>query len=330
MYCPAVDSSRGDREIQALRALAQELRGQIERHTILESIVRHARAVLGCAFVRVSFTGTESTSLVLEAAAGGPSPPELPLNWESPAGRVLHEDRPLIDNSYAQNPHASPAMQRLGLSAILLVPLRETGRPVGVLAAAHAGGARVVESLRRGARLEVLHELIQEQAIEQRPDRLAARAVETMLKLFAADRGALWVQHDGEPLGSLFARKLSPQHLAEVAGRGLSGFGLDPIDPGRAILVRDALFSGTSWLQNEARRDGFRAVLCVPLTLRTRVIGALVVYHDVPWSYTGEDVLLATTLGHQLAATLSNLHLLAELRQQVDRLRTLTVIGRAG
>src|SRR5579884_1384268 len=198
MYCPAVDSSRGDREIQALRALAQELRGQIERHTILESIVRHARAVLGCAFVRVSFTGTESTSLVLEAAAGGPSPPELPLNWESPAGRVLHEDRPLIDNSYAQNPHASPAMQRLGLSAILLVPLRETGRPVGVLAAAHAGGAgefgpedvrcletfawlaelalaggeRVVESLRRGARLEVLHELIQEQAIEQRPDRL--------------------------------------------------------------------------------------------------------------------------------------------------------------
>src|SRR5262249_56252777 len=98
----------------------------------------------------------------------------------------------------------------------------------------------------------------------------------------------------------------------------------------RPTLVRDVAEVRFFPLREEAEKEGIRAALAVPLIFRGEATGVLTLYHDIPWSYTDEDLSLATSLAQQLAVAIANAQLHGETNRQLGRVSVLSEIGRAG
>jgi signal transduction histidine kinase len=75
---------------------------------------------------------------------------------------------------------------------------------------------------------------------------------------------------------------------------------------GRAISVADVFAEGVLQYPEEARREGIRSVLCVPLRVRRQVIGVLRVYGGDERVFSPEDTGFLTALASQGAVAIAN------------------------
>ena len=66
---------------------------------------------------------------------------------------------------------------------------------------------------------------------------------------------------------------------------------------------------------------GFRSIMNVPLFANGKIIGGLLLRSRKPYAYTDKDLRIAERIGHQIAGTIANIQLFAELKQAEEGLR---------
>src|SRR2546427_7154734 len=105
--------------------------------------------------------------------------------------------------------------------------------------------------------------------------------------------------------------------------------GMGVLSSQRPVFVRDVQEARFAALREQAEAEGFRCILTIPTVFRGKTIGTITLCHDIPWSYTEEDLSLAMTLGQQLGVAIVNAQLHAETGRQLGRVSALSDIGRA-
>jgi PAS domain S-box-containing protein len=344
------------REVETLRTLARELRAQLDRQSVYQVIVRAAKELLGCDSCVIALQDPDRPTLVRAAQAGIPGPEELPLRYDTLTGRAFHENKTIVENDYSNTAKALPQMVQSGYRAGLATPLCDGARPIGVLVCgsmregasfsdddveriamliavaeiALKAADRSIEYVRRTARTEALQSVIQELSESYDLEDIAQRALNTTLVLFGADRGGVWLAHGADVIRFLAGRGLSHEFVRAVEAKYKRLPGARSIATQRPTLVRDVTELRFYPLREETEKEGIRAVLVVPLIFRGEVTGLLTLYHDIPWSYTDEDITLATSLAQQLAIAIANAQLHGETNRQLGRVSVLSEIGRAG
>ena len=98
-----------------------------------------------------------------------------------------------------------------------------------------------------------------------------------------------------------------------------------PIDKlaldGKIVKIKDAAKDGRLQYPDEAKREGIKSVLCLPLRCRERLLGVLRIYTEKERVFSEEDIAFATTLAFQGATVLRN-------AQKYERLKRLYEIGK--
>jgi len=135
--------------------------------------------------------------------------------------------------------------------------------------------------------------------------------------------------------GSVRLLDKSGQTLEIVAAYGLSKSYLkkgpveiakSPIDKqalqGMVVQIKDVTRDKRFQYPKEAKREGIRSVICLPLRCRERLLGVLRVYTDKERVFDNEEVTFIKTLALQGAAALSH-------AQRHRRLKQLNAVGRA-
>ena len=345
------------RELETLRTLARELRTQLDRQSVYQVIVRALKELLGCDTCAIGLQDPDRPTLVRGAYVGPlPAPDELPLRYDTLTGRAFHENKTIVENDYLHSAKALPQIVQTGYHAGLATPICDAGRPIGVLICGHLregasfaredveriemviavaeialrAADRSIEYVRRTARTEALQSVIQELSESYDLEDIAHRALNTALGLFGADRGAVWLAPGPDMIRLLAGRGLSHEFVSAVEQKYKRLPGARSITTHRPVLVRDVAELRFYPLREEADKEGIRALLVVPLIFRSEVTGLLTLYHDIPWSYTDEDITLATSLAQQLAIAIANAQLHAETNRQLGRVSVLSEIGRAG
>jgi len=131
-----------------------------------------------------------------------------------------------------------------------------------------------------------------------------------------------------------YYRVRAVQGLSPDYARGLSFHPDDPRSPtmqairtGRPAQIADVEVEGYPELRERARREGFRALLAVPLMARHAPPAALVIYRPDPHQFTEDEISLAWNFANLAAFALEHAVLYARsdmlLQQQTRRLETL-------
>ncbi|MGA2382574.1 MAG: GAF domain-containing protein [Gemmatimonadales bacterium] len=114
-------------------------------------------------------------------------------------------------------------------------------------------------------------------------------------------------------------------HAALKAGEGLTGWA---VTHGQAVAVPDALHDPRFKLLPEAREEGLRSLLAVPLTVQGRVIGAMNVQTAVQHDFARDEVELLSLIANLAAGALEKAALYDRMRQQIQELSTLAEVSR--
>jgi len=109
------------------------------------------------------------------------------------------------------------------------------------------------------------------------------------------------------------------------AGEGLTGWA---VTHGQPVAVPDALHDPRFKLLPEAREEGLRSLLAVPLTVQGRVIGAMNVQTAVKHDFARDEVELLSLIANLAAGALEKAALYDRMRQQIQELSTLAEVSR--
>src|SRR5262245_22096152 len=132
-----MDPTRSSRVIDNLHGLARNLRTQLDRQTIFQDIVDRARELLDCSLVGITLRDPDRPILTQVAFSGQEVSKTWPLRHDTLSGQAFHENRTVLDNAYSTHPTAMTELVTQGMRAVVVVPLCEGGRPIGVVGAAH-------------------------------------------------------------------------------------------------------------------------------------------------------------------------------------------------
>jgi signal transduction protein with GAF and PtsI domain len=104
---------------------------------------------------------------------------------------------------------------------------------------------------------------------------------------------------------------------------------------GRAVLenrpqtVYDISKESEYKYKDIAKREGLRSLLCVPLSVKGRVIGVLNSYTSKPHNFTSEEIDILTTVANQAAIVIENAELMVKTRVIQEELETRKSVEKA-
>jgi GAF domain-containing protein len=156
-------------------------------------------------------------------------------------------------------------------------------------------------------------------------EQVAEQLVQTLRELFQAHSSAFYrAQADGT-LQAVALAGAARAHLGgQIIPRGRSIVGRAVVE--RApVWTRDILNDSQVGLTPEMRtlieRTGNRAVLVVPLIVKSEVVGALGIAYATPRDFARRDVTLLQAFADQAALALQNARLYESVRDNLERLR---------
>ena len=82
---------------------------------------------------------------------------------------------------------------------------------------------------------------------------------------------------------------------------------------GEPLVVHDIAVSNLLQYPENARAEGIRAIVSVPIRLYGRVIGALRLYHEEPWEISDTDLDFLLLLGEHVGLALTYMRLVTAL-----------------
>jgi len=229
---------------------------------------------------------------------------------------------------------------REGLAAALAAPLMVKGRCVGILRVYRAGPGAFTEdekalartlATQSGAALERfrLHQQAEalgrvSQAIGTSLDQatvlqtIAQQAAEILGFRAASIR---LLSEDGKSLEVRAAYGLSDAYMA----KGPVEVAKSPFDQevlgGKEVVVTEAEVERKLQYPEEARREGIRAILGLPLYIKGRTVGVLRVYSSVPYRFTEDDIEFLKSLASQGAIAIENARLFEHLLRDYNDLK---------
>ena len=105
----------------------------------------------------------------------------------------------------------------------------------------------------------------------------------------------------------------------EYKGKGPVELEKSPLDrevlSGKVVSLSDGEVGGRLQYPEETRREGIKAVLCLPLAVKGRPVGVLRVYSSVPYRFVDSDVDFLKSLADHGAIAVENARLFEHLRR---------------
>lgn len=89
---------------------------------------------------------------------------------------------------------------------------------------------------------------------------------------------------------------------------------------GNIVRLKDATTDPRFQYPEEAKKEGIKSVLCVPLQLKDRVIGVMRVYTERPHNFTKIEIEFLTALASSAAIAIENARLYDLLRREYNKL----------
>jgi GAF domain-containing protein/CheY-like chemotaxis protein len=361
----AIKNARLFAEEQARRAylgavleINKKIGGVVPTEPLLSSIAEEAMRLLDVD--NAGFRLLEGDDLVVAGLAGSAGQtmqrPRIKVG-ESLTGKVVSGGRTLCcDIESVTVPEHLAADRRLGYTTFLGVPLKVGDRTIGALtfrarrpftardqeqAEAFAGQAALAleharlytEATRRRLEAEELVRLARTLTESLEVGAVAERIVESVLAPFTArSSGLRTLQPDGSlallALGGTARGTLPPGHVVPP-GIGISGRALAE---GRAAatpdIFADPVIAVTEDLGGGLRAAGDAALLCVPMRVKGRIIGALSVGDRAGRVFTQAEAGLLQGFADQAALALENARLFSLEAARRQQLATLAEIER--
>ncbi|MBP7088459.1 MAG: GAF and ANTAR domain-containing protein [Candidatus Omnitrophica bacterium] len=109
-------------------------------------------------------------------------------------------------------------------------------------------------------------------------------------------------------------------------GEGIAG---KVVQENKPLAVRDVTKDKGYKHKDIAKKEGLKSLLCVPLSVKGKVIGAINCYTAKLYDFSSEDIETLTTIANQAAVAIENTELLVRTRVIKDELETRKRIERA-
>jgi len=97
---------------------------------------------------------------------------------------------------------------------------------------------------------------------------------------------------------------------------------------GKSVAIIDVTKDGRWQYPEEARREGIRSVLCVPLLVRDKAVGAIRVYTSKPHRFRRVEVEFLSDLASHAAIAIENARLQQKLQKRLRDFTTLFEVGK--
>lgn len=109
-------------------------------------------------------------------------------------------------------------------------------------------------------------------------------------------------------------------------GEGISG---KVAEQNKPIAVKDVTKEKDYKYADLAKKEGLCSLLCVPLTVKKKVIGVINCYTATPHDFTETEINILTTIANQAAVAIENTELMVKTRVIQEELETRKHIERA-
>ncbi len=182
--------------------------------------------------------------------------------------------------------------------------------------------ARLYREAKRADELAILNRISADMTATLELEQVMAAAMQGLDKALRVEAGWLLLVHEKQ--GRLVAR-MSMRHGEQLEtdfslalGQGLAGWVVQESKP---LLVSDV--RGETRFHaglNQALDIIARSVLCVPLVLRDKAIGAIEVVNKLEGRFTEDDLALLSSIATSLAIAIDNARLYAEIRGFAEEL----------
>lgn len=185
--------------------------------------------------------------------------------------------------------------------------------------------ATLTEHRRREAELTALFDTASDLARLRDPDAVLRSIVHRARMLLGAD--VSYLSLNDEQTGKTYMRVTDGsvsalfQQVTLGMGEGLGGLVAQTSRPyATSGYATDGRFRHTTAIDTAVREEGLVAILGVPLSLGTKVIGVLYAADRTPREWATDEVALLSSLANHAAVALDNAHLLDETRRALAEL----------
>jgi len=125
------------------------------------------------------------------------------------------------------------------------------------------------------------------------------------------------------------SQSVSDEYLKKpplMIGEGLAGMVVKESKPMSAYdIAKDKYYK----YKNIAKKEGLASVLCIPLIVKNRVIGAIDIYTSTPHRFTKREEEVLTNVANQSAIVIENTELLVKTKVIAEELETRKLVERA-
>ena len=327
-------------QLAALREIGRAINAAWELEATLDLITRRTAGVMGMDSCSIYLLDPDGEMLVLKATTGLAAEAvgrarlrlgEGLTGWAAQAGQAVAVARAANDSRFKYLPET----EETALQSLLAVPLSNQGRVIGAMNvqthAIHEFSSDEVQLLGLIADLAagalekaLLYEGMQRQITELSAlarvsetvtsplylDEMLDVVVEMAARVMKARLCSLMLLDEAS--GELVLR--ATEHLpaayrekqAMKVGEGIIGL---VAQTGRSQTVLDVRQDPRYLHADLARQEGLCSLLCVPLTVRDRVIGVMNCYSARPHRYSDDEIALFSTLANQTALAIENARL---------------------
>ena len=342
-------------QLAALREIGRAINAAWELEATLELITRRTAGVMGMDSCSIYLLDADGERLVLKAttglAAGAVGQAQLRLG-EGLTGWAAQEGTAVAVADAERDPRYKflPETEETRFQSLLAVPLINQGRVIGAmnvqtrthhefpsdevellsliadLAAGALEKAMLYEGMQRQIdELSALAEVSETITSPRYLDEMLEIVVEMAARVMKARLCSLMLLD--EATGELVLR--ATQHLSPayrdkprlLVGEGIVGL---VAQTGQPMTVLDVRQDPRYRHADVARQEGLCSMLCVPLTVRRRVIGVLTCYTAQPHHFSEEEIALFSTLANQTALAIENARLVtsaAVVREMHHRIK---------
>ncbi|OGS33566.1 MAG: histidine kinase [Elusimicrobia bacterium RIFOXYC2_FULL_34_12] len=148
-------------------------------------------------------------------------------------------------------------------------------------------------------------------------------------ELFGFKICSLMLLNDNGELVIRSSQAVSDEYLKKPPlkiGEGLAGMVVKEKKPCSIYdIYQDKLFK----YKEIARKEGLCSVLCIPLIVKNRVIGAIDVYTSFPHEFTDKEENVLITIANQAAVVIENTELIVKTKVFTEELESRKLIERA-
>jgi len=342
-------------QLAALREIGRAINAAWELQQTLGLITRRTADVMSMDSCSIYLLDADGESLVLKATTGlateAVGQARLHVG-EGLTGWAARTGQPVAVADAARDPRFKflPETEETRFQSLLAMPLVNQGRVIGAvnvqtrsphefsadevelmgliadLAAGALEKAMLYEGMQRQiAELSALAEVSQTITSPLYLDEMLEVVVEMTARVMKARLCSLMLLD--ETTGELVLR--ATHHLSSAyrakpplkVGEGIVGL---VAKSGRPMAILDVRQESLYRHADIARQEGLCSLLCVPLTVRDRIIGVLNCYTAEPHRFTDDEIALFSTLANQTALAIENARLVtntAMVREMHHRIK---------